>query len=202
MRQAERFNWNQQKQNPQFVFPVEPSQNIEAHQTFDPFMLPPSNKLPTNQRTTSDHQPSGDRGRGRGRGPPRETRNFFCHFHGNQSDPTTNHCPEKKKTLEWMEAEKKAKMVRHTAWAGPSAPPYPPATQLYNPNFQPTLAFTYNPYPNNWPSQLPTFPKHHPYLRANSRLKKNYPHPHRVNPQNRKPKVPKLANPSHYQPSA
>jgi hypothetical protein len=58
-----------------------------------------------------------------------------------------------------MEVEKKAKMINHTAWSGPSAPPYPSASQLYNPTFQPTPAFFYNPYPNSWPTQPPTYSK-------------------------------------------
>ena len=153
MRQAEKHNWNYQNKNPQFVFPVEPSQETNPEQDQDPFMTPPNKSL-EDQRNGQGHNHSGHRGRGRvrgrrkGRGSSHGPKKFFC---GNESDHTTNFCPEKKRTLERMEEEKKAKMVSHTVWSGPSAPPFPPAPALYNPTFQPTPAFSYNPYPNNWP---------------------------------------------------
>ena len=92
-----------------------------------------------------------------------QPRKFFCHFHGTDLDHTTNHCPEKKKTLERMEAEKKAKLVGHTSWPGPTNQTYnpPQPNQTYNPvvlfntSFQPTPAFSYNPYPPNWQLSQP-----------------------------------------------
>jgi hypothetical protein len=114
--------------NPQYIHPVQPQQEDES-QSIQPFITPP----PTQQSTTFD-QPSHRggrsnraRGRGRGRGcgqgPPHQNNNnpnepnkFFCHFHRRDSDHTTNYCPEKKKTLERMEDEKKGeKIVSHTA---------------------------------------------------------------------------------------
>ena len=48
MRQAEKNNWNYQNKNPQFVFPVEPSQETNPDQEQDSFMTPP-NKSPEGQ---------------------------------------------------------------------------------------------------------------------------------------------------------
>ena len=56
-----------------------------------------------------------------------DQKSFFCHFHGNESDHTTNFCPEKKRTLERMEEEKKGKngqphcMVRTFGTAVPTS---------------------------------------------------------------------------------
>ena len=128
-------------------------------------MIPPPNKSPDGQhnnqgRNYSGHKGRGrGRGRGKGRGPSNGPKKFFCHFHGSDSDHTTNFYPEKKRTLERMEEEKKAKLVSHTAWLRPSAPPFPPTSNLYNPTYQPSLAFTYNTYPNNWPPQPQAYPK-------------------------------------------
>jgi len=76
------------------------------------------------------------RGRGRGRGPSREPKKFFCHFHESDSDHRTNQCPEKKKTLERMESEKKTKLVGHTTW--PQTPQtHPQQIQYTQPSFVP-----------------------------------------------------------------
>jgi hypothetical protein len=40
MRQAKKHNWNYQNKNPQFIFPVEPSQETNPEQDQDPFMTP------------------------------------------------------------------------------------------------------------------------------------------------------------------
>lgn len=154
MRQAEKNNWNYQNKNPQFVFPVEPSQETSPEQEQDQFTTPP-NKSPEAQQNNQGRNHPGHKGRGHGRGrgkgcgPSNGPRKLFCHFHGSDSDHTTNFCPEKKRTLECMEEEKKAKLVNHTTLSGPSAPHFPPTPALYNPTFQPTPAFSYNPYPNN-----------------------------------------------------
>ena len=148
MRQAEKNNWNYQNKNPQFVFPVEPSQETNPDQEQDSFITSP-NKSPEGQHNNQGRNHSGHKGRGRGRGrgkgrgPSNGPKKVFCHFHVSDSDHTTNFCPEKK-TLERMEEEKKAKLVSHTAWSGPSAPPFPPTSNLYNPTYQPSPAFTYN----------------------------------------------------------
>ena len=68
----------------------------------------------------------------------------FYHFHGNDSDLTTNYCPEKKKTLETMDAKKKNKLISHTSLSGQSC----------YPTFAPTPAFNYHPYLATW--QTPT----------------------------------------------
>ena len=123
MRQAEKYNqqtWQQEKQLAhQLILPLEPSHEDEDQITFDPFMTPPESE----PQCSNDKQPSSGargrgkgRGRGRGRGPSRDPKKFFCHFHGSDSDHRTNQCPEKKKTLDRMEAEKKAKLVGHTTW--------------------------------------------------------------------------------------
>ena len=43
MRQAEKNSWNYQNKNPQFVFPVEPSQETNPDQEQDSFMTPQTN---------------------------------------------------------------------------------------------------------------------------------------------------------------
>ena len=53
MRQAEKQNWNYQNKNPQFVFPVESSQETSPEQDQDPFMTPP-NKSPEGQHNNQD----------------------------------------------------------------------------------------------------------------------------------------------------
>ena len=107
--------------------------------------MTPPNKSPEGQHNNQGRNHSGHKGRGRGRGhgkgrgPSNGPKKFFCHFHGSDSDHTTNFCLEKKRTLERMEEdEKKAKLVSHTAWSGPSAPLFPPTPNLYNPTYQPT----------------------------------------------------------------
>ena len=77
---------------------------------------------------------------------------LFCHFHGPDSDYRTNQCLEKKKTLDKMESEKKAKLIGHTTWpqtphTQPPFVPPPPFTQTYRPS-----AFNYN-YNPNWQPQ-------------------------------------------------
>ena len=106
------------RHNPQYIFLVEPSQRTAPHPDTEPYMTPPAqsfNSQPSNHRHDSNRGGKSTRGRGRGRGrgqqPPDQPRKFFCHFHGAESDHTTNHCPKKKKTLDRMEAEKKAKLA-------------------------------------------------------------------------------------------
>jgi len=70
-----------------------------------------------------------------------------------------------KETHERMEAEKKAKLVGHTSWPAPTNQPYDPlppnhpydpapsmltSPPAFNVPFQPTPAFSYNPYLANW----------------------------------------------------
>jgi len=57
MRQAEKNNWNYQNKNPQFVFPVEPSQETIPDQEQDPFMTPQTNppKASTTTRAVIIH---------------------------------------------------------------------------------------------------------------------------------------------------
>ena len=75
--------------------------------------MTPPNKSPEGQHNNQGRNHSGHKGRGRehgrgkGRGPSNGPKKFFCHFHGSDSDHTTNFCPEKKRTLERMEEEKK-----------------------------------------------------------------------------------------------
>ena len=173
-------------------------------------MIPPESE----PQHSNDKQPSSrargrgrGRGRGQGRGPSREPKIFFCHFHGSDSDHRTNQCPEKKKTLDRMESEKKAKLVGHTTW------PQTPQTQSQQ------IQYTQ-------PSFIPPpyLPKHtaHPCLTtttitAGSRsqtlqrkpsnpqpklnpLRSSYRHP-QLTHQNKKTK-PQIANPRHYHPSA
>ena len=84
------------------MFPVEPLQETNPEQDQDPFMTSP-NKSPKNQRNGQGHNHSGHRGRcrvrghGKGRGSSHGPKKFFCHFHGNELDHTTNFCPKKKK---------------------------------------------------------------------------------------------------------
>jgi len=79
--------------------------------------MTPPNKSPEGQHNNQGRNHSGHKGRGRGRGrgkgrgPSNGPKKFFCHFHGSDSDHTTNFCAEKKRTLEQMEEEKKAKLV-------------------------------------------------------------------------------------------
>ena len=55
MRQAEKNSWNYQNKNPQFVFPVEPSQETSPDQEQDSFMtLPPQTSHPKVSTTTRD----------------------------------------------------------------------------------------------------------------------------------------------------
>ena len=51
MRQAEKHNWNYQNKNPQFVFPVEPSQENNPEQDQDPFMTPQISPVKVNTTT-------------------------------------------------------------------------------------------------------------------------------------------------------
>ena len=184
MRQAEKNNWNYQ---------------TKTHSSCSLWNL-------RNQgRNHSGHKGRGrGRGRGKGRGPSNGPKKFFCHFHGSDSDHTTNFCPEKKRTLERMEEEKKAKLVSHTAWSGPSAPPFPPTPNLYNPTYQPTPAFTYNPYPNNWPPQPPVYPKPLPLPPPPSQqqAQESYLRPLQSHPQSKSHKAPKPRRHLHYHPSA
>jgi len=157
---------------------VEPSQRTTLYADTEPYMTPPAqsfNSQPSNHRHEPNRGGRSTRGRGRGRGrsqgPPDQPKKFFCHFHGAESDHTTNRCPEKKKTLDRMEVEKKAKLVSHTSWPGSSQTYNPqetqhynliPSSHAYNPTpqalpsappfnpFQPSPAFSYNPYPANW----------------------------------------------------
>ena len=84
MRQAEKHNWNYQNKNPQFVFPVEPSQENNPEQDQDPFITLP-HKSPESQHNNQGHNHSGHKGRGRGRGRgkgsgPSHGPNFFLSF--------------------------------------------------------------------------------------------------------------------------
>jgi len=162
MRQAEKYNqqtWQQEQPAQQLILPLEPSHDDEDQITFDPFMIPPESE----PKHSNGKQPSSgargrgrDRGRGRARGPSREPKKFFCHFHGSDSDHRTNQCPEKKKTLDRMESEKKAKLVGHTTW--PQTPQAPQQIQYTQPSFVPPPTFTqaYRPpmfnynYNHNW----------------------------------------------------
>ena len=54
MRQAEKNNWHYQNKNPQFVFPVEPSQETSPDQEQDPFMTPPQTNHPKVSTATRD----------------------------------------------------------------------------------------------------------------------------------------------------
>ena len=146
-------------------------------------MTPPAqpfNPQPNNHRHDSNRGGKSTHGqgcgRGRAQGPPDQPKKFFYHFHGVESDHTMNHCLEKKKTLNRMEAEKKAKLVGHTSWIGSSQTHNPqqpqhynliPPSHAYNPTpqtlpsappfnpFQPLPAFSYNPYPTNWQPPQP-----------------------------------------------
>ena len=97
---------------------------------------------------------------------------------------------------------KKAKLVSHTAWSGPSALPFPPAPTLYNPTFQPTPAFTYNPYPNNWPPRPPTYPKPLSLPPPSSQQQAQEVHHRQAHPQSKSLKAPKLPKQLHCHPSA
>ena len=136
---------------------MEPSPDSDLLLISDPNITPPATQ-PSNEQGNNNHQNSHrggrsgrarGRGRGRGRGPLDQPRKLSCHFHGTDTDHNTNPCPEKKKTLERMETEKKAKMVGHTSWPAPPNQPYTPTLPTFNPPFQPVPAFSYNPYPTN-----------------------------------------------------
>jgi len=58
--------------------------------------------------------------------------------------------PKRKKKLERMEAEKKARMVRHTSWSAPLIQSSNLPQQIYNPVFTHIPSFSYSPYPANW----------------------------------------------------
>ena len=101
----------------------------------------------------------------------RETKKDFCHFHGTDSDHRTNQCPEKKKTLERMEAEKKAKLVEHTTWPQPPQIQYlPPPPPSFRPAYRPSTC-NYNPYNPNWQHQpaQPQRPPTQPTTKAQNR---------------------------------
>ena len=175
-------------------------------------MTPPESE----SQHTNDIQPSsGARGRGRGRGrdrgrePSREPEKLFCHFHGPDSDHRTIQRPEKKKTLERMESEKKAKLVGHTTW--PKTPQTQPLQIQYTqPPFVPPPPFVPNIPPIHIQLQLQpqlaaaakpsntTESTHHPSS-ANTRAITSPP-PHQSTHQSKKTK-PQIANPRHYQPS-
>ena len=171
-------------------------------------MTPPESE----PQRSNDKQPSSgargrgrDRGRGRGRGPSRDPKKFFCHFHGSDSDHRTNQCPEKKKTLDRMEAEKKAKLVGHTTWpqtqqpqqiqyTQPSFVPTQPFTQAYRPPM-----FNYN-YNHSWQPQ-PNPPTQTIQPTAQAQPTQEQLPPPQLTHQNKKTK-PQIANPRHYHPSA
>ena len=121
MRQQQ--NWQQSNQansnQNQYVLHVEPLQDTGQQKEFDPYIISPptqllkkqdnNNSKEHNQRSRSNR--GRGKGRDRGRGPPEGPQKLYCHFHGVDAGHRTNQCPEKKKTLERMEAEKKAKLV-------------------------------------------------------------------------------------------
>ena len=163
-------------------------------------MTPPAAQMFNSQSSNHHHDSNRGgrsarcrgRGRGRSQGPSEQPRKFFCHFHGAESDHTTNHCTNKKKTLKRMEAEKMAKLVGHTSCPGSANQTYnlPQLSQTYNPlppnhpynptpsmltstsafsvPFQPALAFSYKSYPANWQSPQPNTQRAPPQTRRHN----------------------------------
>ena len=119
--QNNQTNTNQQNQ---YILPVEPSQDMDQPEEFDPYIIPPPTQPPKEQdnNNSKEHHQRGrsnrgrGKGRGRGRGPSQGPQKLFCHFHGEDAGHRTNQCPDKKRTLVRMEAEKNAKLVAHTSW--------------------------------------------------------------------------------------
>ena len=77
-------NQNSTRHNPQYIFPVKPSQRTAPHPDTEPYMTPPDpqsfNSQPSNHRHDSNigGRPTRCRGRGsgRGQGPPDQSRKF------------------------------------------------------------------------------------------------------------------------------
>src|SRR6185503_8638056 len=117
--QNNQTNTNQQNQ---YILLVEPSQDMDQPEEFDPCIIPPPTQPPNehdNNNSKEYHQRGRSnrgrgKGRGRGRGPSQGPQKLFCHFHGEDAGHRTNQCPEKKRTLERMDAKKNAKLVAHT----------------------------------------------------------------------------------------
>ena len=140
-------NWQQSNQvntnQHQYILPVEPSQDTDQQEEFDPYIIPPAtqpskeqdnnNSKEHNQRSRSNR--GRGKGRGRGRGPPEGPQKLYCHFHGVDASHRTNQCPEKKKMLERMEVEKKAKLVGHTSWPIQQAQQFQTTQPTFNPPF-------------------------------------------------------------------
>ena len=92
-----------------------------------------NNSKEHNQRSRSNR--GRGKGRGPGRGPPEGPQKLYCHFHGVDASHRTNQCPEKKKTPERMEVEKKAKLVGHTSWPIQQAQQFQTTQPTFNPPF-------------------------------------------------------------------
>ena len=81
-------NQNNSRQNNQYVFPMEPSQDPKPQTTPDPYITPPTAQ-PPNEPTDNNSQNSywrgrrnrgRGRGRGKGRGPSDEPKKLFYHL--------------------------------------------------------------------------------------------------------------------------
>ena len=130
---------------------------------------------------------------------------FFCHFHASDCDHRTNQCPLKKKTLDRMESEKKAKLVGHTTW--PQTPQAPHKIQYTQPSFAPPPHLPkHATHPCSTTTTTTTGSrsqtrKHNP-VNPPPKLnqhKSSYHHPQPTH-QNKKTKL-QMANPRHCQPS-
>ena len=172
-------------------------------------MTPPNKshegQLNNQGRNHSGHKGRGrGRGRGKGRGPSNGPKKFFCHFHGNESDHTTNFCPEKKEHLSELKKRKKpnwSATLRGQDLRHHHSHQHPHYTiQPSNPHRPSPTTHTQT----TGPLSHQLTPSRYPYLRLrdSSMLRKSYLRPLQAHPQSKSHKAPKPRRHLHCHPSA
>ena len=197
MSQAEKNNRNYKNKNPQFVFPVEPSQETNPDQEQDSFITPP-NKSPEGHHNNQGCNHSGHKGRGRGRGRgkgrgPSNPKSFSATFTAAIRIIQPISAQRKKERLSGWKKRKKPnwsatphgqdlrcrRSRRHPHYTIQHSNPCPPSPTTHT---QTTGLLCHQLTPNR---------SHYPRLRASSRLRKSYLRLLQAHPQSKSHKAPK-----------